>query len=255
MRKLVWLVVALILTSCSALPLGDLIPGSSQEPEVVVVCPTCAAPDCPTCPVCPTSLPTEVAATATSVVPTESEATATDDIPTEPAATETKAPTLSPTETVVPTKTSVPTSTPTQTASSTPEPTKTLPPSDMPFQIQPNSPVYLQNFAHADLGCQWMGIAGQVFDATGNPLLNGVVVVEGFLNNKVVDQLTLTGLSTPYGPGGYEIALSDSVIASTNSLFITLYDLTGKALSLPVIIDTFEDCNKNLIVVNFQKVN
>ena len=241
MRKTIWIIVALVLTSCTALPLGNLTAGNSQETEVVV-CPTCASQICPTCPACPT-LPTEAA--TKEISPTF----------TEPVVTDTKMPTDTPTETVAPTETSAPTDTPSPTASSTPEPTKTLPSSNMPFQVQPNSPVYLQNFAHADLGCKWMGVAGQVFDSSGKPLINQVIVVEGFLDNKLVDTLTLTGLSTPYGPGGYEIKLSNSVIASTNSLFISLYDLSGKALSIPVIINTFEDCNKNLIIVNFQKVN
>jgi len=244
MRKMGWLILALLLTSCSVLPLGDLAVGNLQETEVVAecpACPTCPAPVCPTCPV----LPTLPAATETP----ESNPT-----PTEPAATETETPTLSPTETKVPTKTSAPTLTPTQTTSPTLKPTNTTVPSDKPFQVQPNSPVYLQNFAHTDFGCQWMGVAGQVFDLSGKPMLNQVVVVEGFLNNKLVDSLTLTGLSMQYGPGGYEIKLGNSAIASTNSLFVTLYDLSGKALSLPVIIDTYADCNKNLIILNFQKV-
>ena len=247
MRKIIWIIVAVVLTSCTALPLGNLTVGDSQETEIVV-CPTCPSLECPTCPACPT-LPTE--ATSTEIIPTA----------TEPVVTDTQTPTEKPTETEAPTETPEPTDTtpltdtPSPTASLTPEPTKTLPPSNMPFQVQPNSPVYLQNFAHADLGCQWMGVAGQVFDSSGKPLINRVIVVEGFLDNKLVDTLTLTGLSTPYGPGGFEIKLSNSVIASTNSLFITLYDLSGKALSLPVIINTFDDCNKNLIIVNFQKVN
>jgi len=244
MRKMGWLILALLLTSCSVLPLGDLTVGNSLETEVVAecpACPTCPAPVCPTCPALPT-------------LPAETETPESSSTPTEPAATETEIPTLSPTETKAPTKTSAPTLTPTQTASPTPKPTNTTVPSDKPFQVQPNSPVYLQNFAHTDVGCQWMGVAGQVFDLSGKPMLNQVVVVEGFLNNKLVDSLTLTGLSTLYGPGGYEIKLGNSAIASTNSLFVTLYDLSGKALSLPVIINTYADCNKNLVILNFQKV-
>lgn len=99
-----------------------------------------------------------------------------------------------------------------------------------------------------------MGVAGQVFDLSGKPILNQVVVVEGSLKERPLDVLTLTGLNTAYGPGGYEIKLGNSVAASNNSIFVTLYDLSGQALSLPVIINTFEDCNRNLIVLNFQKI-
>lgn len=121
------------------------------------------------------------------------------------------------------------------------------------YEVQANSPAYTQNFAHPDLECKWLGVAGQVFSKTGEPVTNLVVVAEGFLNDKALDQVALTGLSTAYGPAGYELTLSDTAVASTNSVFVSLYDLAGNELSYPVKLDTFTDCSKNLVLVNFME--
>ncbi len=169
-------------------------------------------------------------------------------------------PTLEPSSTPV-VVTLIVTNTPTSTleVTETPAATETVTPTatevgaDKIYQVQPSSPVYLQNFAHQNLGCNWMGVAGQVFDASDTPVKNLVVVVEGFLNDQAVNQLGLTGLAPAYGPGGYEIQLASSAIASSQSLFVTLYDVNGTALTVPVVFDTVADCNKNLVLINFQR--
>ncbi len=112
---------------------------------------------------------------------------------------------------------------------------------------------YKKNFAHPDRGCNWMGVAGQVLDSSGNPMINLVVVAEGVLQGKELLQVDITGLHDAYGPGGYEIALSDSAIATTNMVFVTVYDLDGSVLSSPVSIATRADCNQNLLILNFQQ--
>lgn len=123
----------------------------------------------------------------------------------------------------------------------------------MPFQVQTGSPVYLRNFAHVDRGCNWMGIAGQVFDTNGSPLKNYIIIVEGFLNDQSVDVIAMSGLAPAYGPAGYEIPLASSTIASSNSIFISLYDLMGEQLTYLVPVSTYADCTKNLILINFQR--
>lgn len=155
--------------------------------------------------------------------------------------------------TITPTETSLPSLTPTSASTETPVPSPTTSQGDKPYQVQPSSPVYLQNFTHQTLGCNWLGVAGQVFDASGAPVLNLVVVVEGFLNDQPVEALGLTGLAGSYGPGGYEIQLANSAVASSQSLFITLFDLNGTPLSDPVVFDTVADCNKNVVIINFQR--
>jgi len=216
-----------------------------------------ATPTKPTCPVCPTCAPT---LNLPSRTPTKTQT------PTR-TATSTKTPT--PTKTQIPTKTPTPTRTPTSTKTSTPTktstitqtPTRTFTPTFTPtntqewrpYQVQPNTPVYRQNFAHPEKGCNWTGIAGQVIDLSGKPVTNLVVLAEGFLVNTPVDMITLTGLATAYGTGGYEIELTNQLIASSNSLFVSVYDLAGKPLSYPVVVTTFADCAKNLIIINFKQ--
>lgn len=98
-----------------------------------------------------------------------------------------------------------------------------------------------------------MGVAGQVFDRSGKPILNMVVVVDGVLNNTTVDLIGLTGLNSAYGPGGFEIQLANAVINSSNTLAITLYDLAGSAMTYPFAFSTYTDCSKNLILINFNQ--
>lgn len=112
---------------------------------------------------------------------------------------------------------------------------------------------YKKNFAHPDKGCNWLGVAGQVLDGSGNPMTNLVVVAEGVIQGEEIMQVDITGLHDAYGPGGYEIELSSSVVATTNMIYIRVYDLDGSALSSPVSIATRADCNQNLLILNFQQ--
>lgn len=237
-RKAIWLLLILILSGCSILPIDPNIFKTQQT--------------CPTCPAAYPSVPPIVVPCDTQVCPTCPPVTT----PLPPTATK-QSPTviltstviLSPTITVTTSTTSDITQTVTSTETTPFTPTQVY----KPYKIQPNSPVYMQNFAHLDKVCNWMGVAGQAFDVSGQPVKNLVVVIEGFLNNQPIDMVDLTGLRTSYGPGGYEIVLSDGVISSSDSLFITLYSLNGEDLSLPVVFNTYADCNKNLIVINFQQ--
>lgn len=146
-------------------------------------------------------------------------------------------------------------------ATSTPAPTRrpdvstaaTPPPGWFPYALQPNTPVLLSGFAHPDLSCQWMGVAGQVFAASGVPRTDVVVNITGTLNGKAFTFMGLTGAAKAYGPGGYEIKLSDQPLASAATLFIQLTDLQGKVLSDQIPFNTYQDCQKNLILFNFQQ--
>lgn len=123
----------------------------------------------------------------------------------------------------------------------------------MPYIVQPNTPLYIQNFAHPELGCSWSGVAGQIFDRAGKPIANMVLVAEGTLDNQDIEVLGLTGLNSAYGPGGFEVVLANRTFNSTNSLALTLYDLAGTALSAPVPFSTYADCAKNLVIINFKQ--
>ena len=109
----------------------------------------------------------------------------------------------------------------------------------------------MQNFAHTSEGCNWIGVAGQVFTTSGKTINNIVVNVTGTLNGKSIDQLGMSGTSRFYGPGGYEVVLGSKPVNSTGVMTITLLDLNGAQISDHLHFDTFADCRKNLVIVNF----
>ena len=155
----------------------------------------------------------------------------------------TRTQTLIPTKTSTPTKTALPTKTSTPTLTSTP----------LPYILQEEAPTYARNFVHSDAGCNWLGLAGQVFGSDGTPQLNLVVVVKGKLGSATLDLAGVTGIpeADAYGPGGYEIQLADKATASNGSLSAQVFDLNGNPLSAAYPFDTYADCEKNLIVINF----
>jgi hypothetical protein len=125
----------------------------------------------------------------------------------------------------------------------------------MPYEVADNSPVYTQNIYHLDLGCAWMGLAGQAFDLSGAPVPGLQVEVGGRLGGQEVSLISLTGLANNfYGPAGYEFVLADEPIASTRSLWVQLKDQAGLPMSQKYFFDTFDDCERNLILINFTQV-
>lgn len=130
------------------------------------------------------------------------------------------------------------------------------------FLVQPGTPAYVPNFAHPAQGCNWLSVAGQVLESTGSTPLGGpngqpvsglVVSVLGNLEGSAVDQLTLTGLAPDYGPGGYEVQLSGRPVASSQALWVQVFNLDGQAVTGPVFFDTRADCSQNVVLVNFKR--
>ena len=119
------------------------------------------------------------------------------------------------------------------------------------YALQPGSPVYAPNIFHPDLGCNWGGVGGQVLGESGQPVGMLVIEIGGTLNGEHVDGLTLTGAANQWGPGGYEISLSDSLIDSAKELWVRVLGMEGEPLSEPVYFDTFTDCEKAAIIINF----
>jgi hypothetical protein len=173
-------------------------------------------------------------------------------------------PTWTPTATLIPTETSTPrpsaTLPPTETVFSlvTPGPdTPTATSGGMPFVLQEGSPVSIANIAHPELGCNWMGVAGQVLDLTGAAVPGQQVQLGGVLGGQPVpggEMLTLTGLAPEYGPGYYEFTLADKPVASRHALWVQLLDQAGLSMSDKIYFDTSGDCEKNLIILNFKQV-
>jgi len=129
---------------------------------------------------------------------------------------------------------------------------------DMPVVLHEGSPTYMSSYgSHPDLGCDWMGVAGQVLDINGAPVTGMFVELGGTLGGKSVGSPTLlgmTGTATYYGPAGYEFKLADQPIASNGTLWIQVLDQAGLPLSEKHYFYTFEDCEQNLIIIFFQKV-
>jgi hypothetical protein len=172
-----------------------------------------------------------------------------------PAPTATIEPTT--TETPVPTVTNIP-----ATSESLDElsggglevvPTAEIPVS-YPFSVQTGSPIRMVNIHHSDAGCNWFGIAGQIFDLEQLPVPDLVVKAGGFIGGQEIFGLTLSGLAGMYGPGGYEIVLGDQPFDSKDAIWIQLYDMSGTPLSAPAYIDTVADCGENLIILNFSQL-
>ena len=116
---------------------------------------------------------------------------------------------------------------------------------------QIGSPLAMPNFAHPELDCQWMGVAGQVFDIDDTPMMGLVVEFGGDLAGYSIFGLAITGQTEAYGPGGYEFKLADEPIASSGSVWAQVYDLDGNAISAPIYFSTFDSCDQNLIILNF----
>jgi len=146
-----------------------------------------------------------------------------------------------------------PTTSQTDTPALTPTYTLFVSPIVLPFKVQSDSPANIQNFAHPQEGCNWSGVAGQVFNETGNVVKRVVVLIQGRYGNKNIDSITLTGLKTAekYGPGGYEIYLGDQPISTNGTLSIQLFDLDANPISNVIPLITYDDCSKNLLIINF----
>jgi len=113
-----------------------------------------------------------------------------------------------------------------------------------PYVVQPGSPVVAPNFVESDLGCNFLGVGGQVFDIDGEPVKGLVVETQGALGGEDVLELSLTGSAPNLGPGGFVIQLSDR-----------LYDLKGNSLSESIPFPTYSECSKNLILINFMEIS
>lgn len=124
--------------------------------------------------------------------------------------------------------------------------------SDFPvFVPQMGTPVAMLNFAYGDLGCNWMGIGGQIFNDNDQPVSGLIVEVNGMLNGQDFLGLDLTGNSPVIGEGGYLIILANSPYETQGHLWLEVMDIYGVKLSNKIFFDTYQDCSKNFILLNF----
>lgn len=125
-----------------------------------------------------------------------------------------------------------------------------MPPS-LSLMPQSGTPIYLPNFVDVEAGCNWAGVAGQVFDIEENPIPGLVVEVGGRIDDEDVLFLVLSDTAQVVASGGFEIKLDNKLIEETHSLYIQVLNLDGEKLSRRVYFDMYGDCNKNLMLINF----
>ena len=144
----------------------------------------------------------------------------------------------------------------TSTVAATPTTTATMTPTRevFPYQLSGDPEAFSSDLLRPGLGCDWLVIAGQVWDLTGEEVPGMTLHLYGEIGGYSIDQTTVSGRAKVYGDSGYEFALENVVVDSDGTLYIQLLDTDGSALSMPYAIETFADCQKNLILHNFKRV-
>ena len=150
------------------------------------------------------------------------------------------------TQTVTITSTAEPTQAPTLTQSPTPE--------LFPFILIGEPETISSDLLRPSLGCGWLIVAGQVWDLQDAPVKGMKLHLFGELAGFTIDQFSLTGSEPVYGQSGYEFLLENLVVDSQDSLFIQLVDENDVPFSYPYALETFNNCQKNLILVNLKQV-
>ena len=103
--------------------------------------------------------------------------------------------------------------------------------------------------------CEWMGVAGRVVDMQERPVVGVIAQLGGTTREKTYLKTTLTGTALNYGVSGYELTIDDERLFDTKQLlWVRLLDQAGLPLSAKIHFDTFNDCSKNLILINFKQV-
>lgn len=147
------------------------------------------------------------------------------------------------------TPTHTPTATPTHTPTATPTgPTPTTPPtrSPFPFTKSDTSPFYLKNFSNSS-ACDWLGVAGEVLDLSGNPVAANSFRVHVW--GEGVDQLVFVGTAPIYSDSGWEVRLGDSPVVREYN--VQLESVNGTAVSQVYRIQTRASCDDNLVRLDF----
>ena len=160
------------------------------------------------------------------------------------------------TPTLFPSSTPIPTFTPFGLPSATPDLKASLTPGGFAFVVNKGN----QNAISSETlrpgdNCKWMGVVGQVFDLRGAPVPNQLVYLGGTLAGGLIpEQPTITGLLLQYGRGYYEFKLADLPVLSKGTVWLQVRDQAGVPMSDKYYFDTYDSCDKNMVVVNFQQV-
>jgi hypothetical protein len=103
--------------------------------------------------------------------------------------------------------------------------------------------------------CEWMGVGGRVTDMQGAAVKGLIVRVGGTVGGvKLDERITVTGIAPSYGVSGYEFMLGNVPLALNNAFWIRLEDVSQQPLSDTIFFNTYADCKRNLILINFKKI-
>jgi hypothetical protein len=119
------------------------------------------------------------------------------------------------------------------------------------YFFQVGTPLFLPNFIVPEAGCNWTGVAGQVFDLTGEPVAGLFVKIYGALDGQPVEIYTLSGAAVQVGPGGFEATLTDHLVTGEVDMFIQLLDISAEPISPAMVLPLRASCEQNLTLVNF----
>lgn len=163
-------------------------------------------------------------------------------------------PTLTETPTPVPpTATFTPSPTATETATPGPSPTATIY-SLYPFIVRGDiKTIAGSTFPEHDTCKLW--VAGQAYDLQNAPMVGITLMLGGTLDRKSLYQLSLTGTALQYGPAGYEFTIAEKPVKSNQTVWVQLFDQAMIPLSARVYFDTTDNCDQNLILINFRQVH
>jgi hypothetical protein len=116
-----------------------------------------------------------------------------------------------------------------------------------PFMQEGVAPQYSASLK----GCAKLYIGGYVYDTTRSPINNLYLHLSGSLQGNAIDQEMITGSDPDYKDGGFEFTLDSPPVFSLHSLSLELLDANRKVISDKIIFNTYEGCDKNLVMINF----
>ena len=159
---------------------------------------------------------------------------------------------------IPPTGTPRPTFTPifTATSFSLVPPTKTPVPTKTPKSPYSVTVEYVSSTKYyPELGCNWQGVAGIVLDVNNAHIYGLQLLLLGYWNDQSINNFMISGtFPLLYGQSGWEFTLGDKPINTKGTLYIQLRDQGGSVkLSEDVYINTYSDCNKNMVYIKFKK--
>lgn len=171
--------------------------------------------------------------------------------------TPTVTPYIPPTDTPLPTFTPIYTNTPFSLVppTRTPKPTATTKPSATPKAPYSAKVEYISSTKYRpEFACNWLGVAGIVLDKNNAHHIYVQVLLIGTLGGEPINNITVSGTAPQYyGASGFEFQLGSTPMDSVKTLFLQLRDQGGMPLSENIYINTYKDCNKNMVFITFRE--